>query len=148
MASSKARLLSQEPHDEESADESLVSRSAEATGGSSTLRTLCFAAVGATIVVILMRTGGGSGSSNSATGGGGSIPSQTLVPPLTSIRTGPQFGLRFESTPRPHRDGRGSPHSAAMRRAALHRHPGDEQHTHRIQEAQSDPTSMFDMSTP
>jgi hypothetical protein len=80
---------------------------------------------------------------------------------------GPRFGLKLEDTARAQlhrhthvtspsepnhaRDARGSPHSAAIRRGAAHQRPETDETaaiTSTIREAQSDPTSMFDMSTP
>lgn len=59
---------------------------------------------------------------------------------------GPQFGLHTEAR----RDARGSPHSVAARQARIPAEVqrSDELKTSRIREAQTDPTSMFDMSTP
>ena len=90
--------------------------------------TQCLAALAATLLLYLYASSGAGG--------------KAATPP---VKTGPQFGLSMDApraTSRTHRDARGSPHSVAFRRAR------DELKTKHIREAQSDPNSMFDMSTP
>ena len=106
------------------------STSTSTSGSSPFSTTQCFAALAATFLLYLYASSGGGSSSKAA------------APP--AVKTGPQFGLSMDTTKRirSHLDARGSPHSVAFRRAR------DEIKTKHIREAQSDPNSMFDMSTP